>query len=409
MVEVAEACNATVEEVEAVLRVIQTFEPVGVAARSLTESLTIQLRQRGLNDPLLYSLVTDHLDGLQKKKFRELARTFNVEEERIREAFAIISSLDPRPGAAQNAEEVQPVVPDVIVQEIDGRYVVTLNEGRMSGLRVNEYYRSLLRGTDAFGNPTDKEFANEKLRGALWLIRNIERRKNTIIRVAEAIVDFQQAFFQKGPSGLRPLTLREVAEVVGMHESTVARVTSNKYMDTPRGIFEMKFFFSPGLTTASGDDASSTAIKDALQQMIAAEDPKNPLSDQRISELFAEKGINIARRTVAKYRDQLHILSAKQRKAMAQASKSKEKSGMEPLPVSQPDPVQTASKSPSDSSPDFSKLSQSGNHALTHDWEDKPTTALSPRPALTPVTSTPRLSLSQIIELGRRKNLRRTA
>jgi RNA polymerase sigma-54 factor len=394
MAEVAIDCDATVEEVEGVLRVIQMFDPVGVAARSLTESLSIQLRQRGFNDPILLALVTDHLDGLQKKKFRELARVLDVSEARIREAFAVITSLDPRPGAAQNAAEVQPVLPDVLVQEIDGRYVVMLNEGRMGGLRVNEYYRSLLKGTDLFANPTDKEFANEKLRGALWLIRNIERRKNTIIRVAEAIVDFQQAFFQKGPSGLRPLTLREVADVVGMHESTVARVTSSKYMDTPRGIFELKFFFSPGLTTVSGDDASSTAIKDALQQMIAGEDPRNPLSDQKISELFALKGVNIARRTVAKYRDQLHILSAKQRKAMNQATQSKGK-------------VVSKGRETGDSrgGPQSRTISQParGTQSLSYDWEEtgagesangQETAEAAPR----------RLSLAEIIALGRRNN-----
>jgi RNA polymerase sigma-54 factor len=337
MGEIARACHALPEEVEAILKVIQTFDPVGVGARSLTESLTIQLRQKGVTDPVVYALVQDHLDGLQKKKFRELAKTLDTTSEKIEEAFALISSLDPKPGSAQNADEVRPVLPDVIVREIDDRYVVFMNDGRMGGLRVNEYYRSLMKDQAVFTTNQDKEFVQEKLRGALWLLKNIERRKNTILRVAEAIVDFQQAFFQKGASGLRPLTLREVAEVVGMHESTVARVTSGKYMDTPRGMFELKYFFSPGLSTASGEDASSTSIKEALRQLIENEDQKNPLSDQRISEIFEERGVEIARRTVAKYRDQLKILSAKQRKAMAQAEKGKGRARSVENPIRNPD------------------------------------------------------------------------
>ena len=183
----------------------------------------------------------------------------------------------------------------------------------MSGLRLNDYYRQLLTTPDMF-TPKEKDFAQEKLRSAVWLLKNIEKRKNTILKVSEAIMDFQKEFLEKGTPGLRPLTLREIAEVVGMHESTVARVTTGKYIDTPRGVFELKYFFSPGLQTDSGEDASSTSIKDMLARMIGNEDPARPLNDQRLSEMLQEEGVTIARRTVAKYREQLRILPAKLRK-----------------------------------------------------------------------------------------------
>lgn len=314
--EIAEDMKCTVADVERVLRMIQTFEPVGVGARNLAECLRIQLENRGVKDKTTLEIVEKHLDFLQKKKFKEIARLMSVDESRVRDVFHQISHLEPKPGRARNAEDVKYIQPDVFVKKVDEKYMIYLNEGKTGGLRINNYYRNLLQRAGGF-NQKEKEFAQEKFKAAIWLIKNIEKRKSTILKVTEAVMTFQKEFLEKGTKALRPLTLKEIAEVVGMHESTVARVTTNKYVETPRGIFELKYFFSPGLETASGEDASSTSIKDMLAQMIAAENPKKPYSDQKLAEMIQQRGINIARRTVAKYREQMHILSAKMRRAVA--------------------------------------------------------------------------------------------
>ena len=313
MDELASEIGCTVAEAEAVLRVVHGFDPVGVGARDLAECLTLQLEALGEKDSLVFTIVGRYLEMLQKKKFREIAKDLLVDEEAVRAVFHKISHLEPMPGRSRSADEVRYALPDVLVRKVDEDYVVFMNEGRTSGLRLNQYYRQLLSASDLFSSQ-EKEFAQEKLKSAVWLLRNIEKRKNTILKVSEAIMDFQREFLEKGTHGLRPLTLREIAEVVGMHESTVARVTTGKYIDTPRGVYELKYFFSPGLQTDYGEDASSTSIKEMLNQMIAAEEPRRPLSDQRLAEMLQERGITIARRTVAKYREQLRILSAKLRR-----------------------------------------------------------------------------------------------
>jgi RNA polymerase sigma-54 factor len=271
------------------------------------------LRARGIKDPLANQILTHHFDLLQKKKFRELARELKVDVARIHEVFQLVSQLEPKPGKARSAEQVRYIVPDVIVKKVDDKYMIYLNEGRTAGLRINHYYQSLLL-EGAIGDGKDREFAQEKYRNAVWLMKNIEKRKSTILKVCEAIMNFQRDFLEKGTRYLRPLTLKEIAEVVEMHESTVARVTSGKYIETPRGIFELKYFFSPGLEMDSGEEASSTAIKDLLRQLVDSEDPRHPYSDQKLAELIQARGINIARRTVAKYREQLKILPAKLRR-----------------------------------------------------------------------------------------------
>lgn len=314
--DLAEELKCDPKEVERVLWVIQTFDPVGVGARNLAECLRIQLENRGVRDRITLDIVQNHLDRLQKKKFKEIARDLKIEEAQVRDVFHQISHLEPKPGRARNAEDVKYIQPDVYVKKVDDKYMIYLNEGKTSGLRINRYYRQLLQQGVSF-DAKDKEFAMEKYKAAVWLIKNIEKRKSTILKVSEAVMTFQKEFLEKGTNALRPLTLKEIAEVVGMHESTVARVTTNKYIETPRGIFELKYFFSPGLETESGEDASSTSIKEMLAQLIAEENPKKPYSDQRLAELIRQKGINIARRTVAKYREQLKILSAKMRKQVA--------------------------------------------------------------------------------------------
>lgn len=314
--ELAEDLKCEVGEVERVLKVIQTFEPVGVGARNLAECLRIQLENSGVKDTTILDIVEHHMEKLQKKKFKEIAREMHVEEDRVREVFHLVSHLEPKPGRARSAEEVKYIQPDVIVKKVDESYMIYLNEGKIAGLRINSYYRSLLLQEASFSEK-EKAFAQEKYKAAIWLIKNIEKRKSTILKVTEAVMNFQKEFLEKGTKALRPLTLKEVAETVGMHESTVARVTTNKYVETPRGIFELKYFFSPGLETDTGEEASSTSIKELLQQLIATENPAKPYSDQKLAEMIRQAGINIARRTVAKYREQMRILSAKMRKQVA--------------------------------------------------------------------------------------------
>jgi len=314
--DIAGECNCTVPEVEQVLRVIQTFDPVGVGARNLGECLRLQLESRGVRDKIVFAIVEQQLDRLQKKKFKEIARDLKIDESQVREVFHQISHLEPKPGRARNSDDVKYIQPDVYVKKVDEKYMIYLNEGKTGSLRINRYYRQLLQQGATF-DVKDKEFAMEKYKAAVWLIKNIEKRKSTILKVSEAVMTFQKEFLEKGTNALRPLTLKEIAEVVGMHESTVARVTTNKYIETPRGIFELKYFFSPGLETDTGEEASSTSIKEMLAELIANENPKKPYSDQRLAELIRQKGINIARRTVAKYREQLRILSAKMRKEVA--------------------------------------------------------------------------------------------
>lgn len=313
--ELAEELSVSEEDVDDVLRVIQTFDPVGVGARDLAECLRIQLENKGIKDKITLTIVQDYLDLLQKKKFKEIARDLKIEESKVHEVFHQISHLEPKPGRSGNSDDVKYIQPDVFVKKVDDEYMIFLNEGKTGGLRINRYYRNLLQQSDF--SSKEKEFAIAKYKSAVWLIKNIEKRKSTILKVSEAVMAFQKDFLEKGTSGLCPLTLKQVAEVVGMHESTVARVTTNKYIETPRGIFELKYFFSPGLETDSGVDASSTSIKAMLAELIANENPKKPYSDQKLAELIRDKGVNIARRTVAKYREQMRILSAKMRREVS--------------------------------------------------------------------------------------------
>lgn len=300
--------------VEQVLRVIQTFDPVGVGARDLQECLRLQLIDKGIREPLPYQLLDKHFNLLQRKKFSDIARAIGTTEDRIVQAFQTIAGLEPKPGRVKTKEQPRYITPDVVVKKIDDRYVYYLNEGPSTHLKVSSFYRSLLSRNNRFSRE-EKEYAQEKYKAAVWLIRNIEKRRNTILKVTEAIMHHQKDFLEKGIEHLRPLTLREIAEAVGMHESTVARVTTSKYVDTPRGTFELKFFFSSGLKGQDGETASSRSVKEQLSQLVSDENPVKPYSDQRLAELLRQRGIQIARRTVAKYREQLKILPASMRKS----------------------------------------------------------------------------------------------
>ena len=310
--EIAQSQNAPLEQVEDVLELIQTFDPPGIAARNLAECLRLQLEDQNVRDSFLYRLIDEHLQDLQKKKFKEIAKAMNVDQERVLSAFHRIARLEPKPGRRYTKDQPQYITPDVIVKKFNQKYIYYLNEGRSAHLRIHSYYRHLL--TNSHMTREEKTFALEKYRGAVWLLKNIEKRKLTILRITEAIMNAQRDFLDRGIKFLKPLTLHQVAEEVEMHESTVARVTSGKYVETPRGIFELKFFFSSGLETENGEATSSKSVKDMIERIIESETPEKPLSDQKIAQLLEKNGIKIARRTVAKYREQIKILPAKLRK-----------------------------------------------------------------------------------------------
>ncbi len=306
-----------------VLEIVQDFEPTGIAARNLGECLRLQAEEQGIRNRVLYEVLENHLPDLQQKRFREIAKALDVSESRVQDVFHTISRLDPRPGRSTTKDTARYITPDVYVKKVDGRYLYFLNEGDAGRLRIASNYRRMAsrnareaaqNGSSNGHEAGQAQYANEKYKNAIWLIKNIEKRKSTVLRVTEAIMEYQMEFLEKGIEHLRPLTLRNIAEVVGMHESTIARVTTKKYVETPRGIFELKFFFSSGLETDSGSDASSRSIKEMITQMIEGENSRKPLSDQKIADMLKEKGVQIARRTVAKYREQLKILPAKLRK-----------------------------------------------------------------------------------------------
>ncbi|RJP24739.1 MAG: RNA polymerase sigma-54 factor [Candidatus Abyssobacteria bacterium SURF_5] len=308
----AEKLGAPPEEIERVLKIIHTFTPVGIGARNLRECLLIQIAASHPDKPMLKKIVEDHLEQLAKKQFPKIAQALKISVQEVQDLAAIISSLEPLPGRSFGNREVIYIVPDVVVKKVDNDYVVYINDDGMPKLRISSFYRKLLKGyTD---NPETKEYVRDKLRAAQWLVKNIQQRKETIQKVAENIVQVQRDFFDRGVAHLKPLTLKEIAERIGMHESTVSRVTTNKYMESPRGIFELKYFFSSGIEGSDGESTSSTSVKEMIRQLIENENKRKPLSDQKITELLNRRGLNIARRTAAKYREELGILSSKYRR-----------------------------------------------------------------------------------------------
>ncbi|MCX8035666.1 MAG: RNA polymerase factor sigma-54 [Candidatus Sumerlaeia bacterium] len=314
--EAAAQLNVPAGEVEEVLRIIQTFDPTGVGARNLAECLLIQLDSQGLKDPIYRAILTEHFEQLGQQKFREVARALNVPEEKVAEVFRNIRRCEPKPGRSITKDTPSYVEPDVVVKKVDNRYLYFLNEGDLRHLHINDYYRHLLFTRDGLKDK-EREYYRNKYRDAVWLIRNIERRKGTILRVTEAIMEYQKEFLEKGTEHLKPLTLRQIAEAVGMHESTIARVTANKYVETPRGVFPLKYFFSSSLDRDGSTAASSRSVKELIRKMVAEEDPKHPLSDSDIAKRLQAQGYAIARRTVAKYRDSLKILPANLRRSAA--------------------------------------------------------------------------------------------
>jgi RNA polymerase sigma-54 factor len=297
---------------ERVLNRIQQFDPPGVGARNLRECLHLQLLNLGMEESLSARIVLNHLDLLEKHRYGEIARLCAVAPDLVTQAAKIIGLLEPKPGRDYSGQEPTYIVPDVYIQKVGEEYIVTLNDGAVPRLRLAGYYQRVLRDGDVAADA--KEYLQERLRSARWLVKSIYQRQQTIFKVARSIVKFQRAFFDHGISQLRPLVLKDVADDIGMHESTISRATANKYAHTPQGIFELKFFFTSGVKAADGEDVSAETVKERIRAMVGGEDVHNPLSDQAIAELLRAEKINIARRTVAKYRQALGILPSASRK-----------------------------------------------------------------------------------------------
>jgi len=313
--EIAEEVECAPQQVEDVLKKIQLFDPVGVAARDLKECLLVQMDHLGINDPLVCELVSEHLNYIERHNYQAMAKATGQSLEEIAQAIEIITNLEPCPGRPFSSEEIHYIVPDIYVYKVDDEYVVTLNDEGIPRLRISSFYRDAIK--NGIAAPSAKDFIQGKLKSALWLIRSIQQRQKTIYRVTKSIVTFQREFMDKGIAYLKPLILRTVADDIEMHESTISRVTTNKYVHTPQGIFELKFFFSASLGRDDGSDVASYSVKEQIRQMIQAEDLTQPYSDKQIVEILAKNHIRIARRTVAKYRDLMGILPSSRRKRPA--------------------------------------------------------------------------------------------
>ncbi|HEY9074554.1 MAG TPA: RNA polymerase factor sigma-54, partial [Desulfobaccales bacterium] len=316
--------QATVEEiaaelgldparVEEILTLVQGFDPPGVAARNLKECLQLQVKTLGMSEPLVTAIIDGHLTNLGNKNYQAIARELKVSMEKVIRAAEIIMQLEPKPGRSFDSEDIDYISPDVHVEKVGNDYVIRLNEDGLPKLRINSFYLEAMRGPDKLPEGV-KSYIQKHLDNALWFIRSIHQRQKTLYKVTESIVRHQREFLDHGLSHLRPLTLRQVAEDVQMHESTISRVTTNKYAYTPQGVFDLKFFFNSGINMHLGDQIASESVKEKIRQLVQAENPENPWSDQEIAELLHRQDILIARRTVAKYRGMLGVLSSSKRR-----------------------------------------------------------------------------------------------
>ena len=312
LAEVAERCGVDTGDVEKVLELVQSFDPPGVAARSVQECLLIQLRADPNPDPVSVEIVADHFEDLTRRRYPDIARALKLSLDRVMESVEEIMGLEPKPGRRFGGNDSRYIVPDVLVYKMGTEYTVVLNEDGIPRLRVNALYRSLLRNS----GDEARQYVEQKLRSAVWLIKSVDQRQRTLRKVAQSIVKFQREFLDKGLPYLKPLSLRDVGEDIGMHESTISRVTTNKYVETPQGLFELKFFFHSGIQSGDGEMVSSISVKKMIQDLLANEDPAKPLSDQEVAQILKGRGLTIARRTVAKYREELAILPSHQRRLM---------------------------------------------------------------------------------------------
>lgn len=314
--DIAKQENLDLEFCEDILDTIQRLDPPGVGARNLQECLMIQIRNKRLKNGIVEKIVKKHLNNLEKQNYQAISKDLKIPIETVIENIHIILSLDPNPGRQFNIEVPQYIVPDVYVFKLGDKWVISLNEDGLPKLKINEQYKQLTKNKDALKS-SDKEYLSEKLKAATWLIKSLQQRQKTIYKVSECIVKRQQEFFQKGVEFLKPMILKDVADDIGLHESTVSRVTTQKYMHTPHGIFELKYFFSTSVATLNGAYIASESVKKMIEDIIRSEDPVKPYSDNEIVEILEKKGIHIARRTVGKYREQLGILSSNRRKKIA--------------------------------------------------------------------------------------------
>jgi RNA polymerase sigma-54 factor len=316
--EIAAMGEWPVAEVEKALQHVQTFDPIGVAARDLQECLWLQIRHLGLEGTPSEKIVTEHLRLLQNHQVPEIARKLGMQIEELKEHIEVIRNLDPKPGSRYNPSQSQYVIPDVYVVKVEEQYVAMLNEEGLPQLRISPVYRRLLDKSVQGGESGDetRAYVKDKFRSALWLIKSVDQRQKTIHKVATSIINFQREFLDSGIEYLRPLVLRDVATDIGMHESTVSRVVNNKYMHTPQGVFEMKYFFHSGISSSYGESVSSVTIKQRIRKIIENEDPRKPLSDSKIVSILQKEGLMLARRTIAKYREELKIPTSNQRKVL---------------------------------------------------------------------------------------------
>jgi RNA polymerase sigma-54 factor len=310
--QIADEEKVTAKELEEVLPFVQEFDPPGVGARSLQECLLIQAKHLQEDTHDLVLLIQTQLKNLEKKNFEGIAKEMGVTLEDVIEMSKIIYSMDPKPGRLFSVSDTQYVTPDVYVYKVGDEYVVSLNEDGLPKLKISNFYKNVLQSGE--GAEKTQDYIQEKLKSALWLIKSIHQRQRTIYKVTESIVKHQQEFFEKGREFIRPMILRDIANDIGMHESTVSRVTTSKYLHTPQGIFELKYFFNSGISKTDGDSLASESVKLKIRDLVTAEDPKNPLSDQQLVDLLKKAGLKIARRTVAKYREMLKILPSSKRK-----------------------------------------------------------------------------------------------
>ena len=310
--EIARTCSVAEDAVHPVLERVQEFDPPGVAARDLRECLLIQARFLEMGGSVVERILLNHLKDLETRKYKQIARELGVDLNQVLIAAKIIAGFDPRPGRIYGSEDVHYISPDIFVYKVGEEYVVMLNDEGLPNLRVSHFYAEA-KGNGSMDSRAE-EYINEKVRSAVWLIKSIQQRQRTIYKVAKSIIRFQREFLDHGIESLRPLVLRDVADDIGMHESTISRVTTNKYMQTPQGLFELKYFFNSGLSTSEGDFVASESVKNRIKEIVEKEDPRKPLSDQKIAEMLSGQTVNIARRTVTKYRELLRIGSSSERK-----------------------------------------------------------------------------------------------
>ncbi|QOX79219.1 RNA polymerase factor sigma-54 [Trichlorobacter lovleyi] len=310
--DVAVVCDVPEPVVETMLQRIQEFDPSGVGARSLQECLLIQARSLGMEGSVVEAILLRYLPEVESRNYKQIARSLKVELEHVLAAIRVIAGFDPRPGRLYSSDEVHYISPDIFVHKVGDDYVVLLNEEGLPNLRLSPFYLEAKAGGSM--DAKAEEYVGDKMRAAQWLIKSIQQRQRTIFRVAKSIVKFQREFLERGVEGLRPLVLRDVAEDIGMHESTISRVTTNKYMQTPQGLSELKYFFNSGLSTSDGESVSSESVKNQIKDIIDKEDPSKPLSDQKIAEMLSDATVNIARRTVTKYREMMRIGSSSERR-----------------------------------------------------------------------------------------------